>query len=64
MCGEDGVVVENDFVTVGAQYSTLEQLASQPIFLGDTGIYIERERERERERDRIYIYIYIVCCGK
>ena len=36
-CGEDGLTVESDLVTVGAQSSTIEQLASQPISLGDTG---------------------------
>ena len=38
-CGEDPVLVESDSVVVGAQSGTLEQLAGQPIALGDTGNY-------------------------
>ena len=33
-------MIESEFVTVGAQASTVEQLASGPISLGDTGKYI------------------------
>ena len=36
-CGEDPVTVESGGVTVGAQSGTLEQLAGEPILLGDSG---------------------------
>ena len=36
-CGEDSVTVESGGVTVGAQSGTLEQLAGEPILLGDSG---------------------------
>uniref|UniRef100_A0A7S4NUI1 GPS domain-containing protein n=1 Tax=Paramoeba aestuarina TaxID=180227 RepID=A0A7S4NUI1_9EUKA len=36
-CGEDAVVVESGQLAVGAQSGTLEQLAGQPIEIGDTG---------------------------
>ena len=38
LCGEDPITIESEFVTVGAQASTVEQLASGPISLGDTGM--------------------------
>ena len=36
-CGEDPVIIESGLLAVGAQSGTLEQLAGQPIAIGDTG---------------------------
>ena len=33
------MLIESEFVTVGAQASTVEQLASRPISLGNTGFF-------------------------
>ena len=38
-CGEEGVTVESGGVVVGAQSGTLEQLAGEPIMLGDSGAF-------------------------
>ena len=38
-CGEEAVTVESGGVVVGAQSGTLEQLAGEPISLGDSGAF-------------------------